>query len=362
MFSKEKRMTAMKKMILFLLIAVMALAAPVSAYAAEASLNPDGQNDIDVYAKGTLSLPGNMHLSQITGGKAAFTAASGTSVVLTFAGKNYDGYSAYLIELTKADKGAYSWLSGIIGGGEFTAYYLVFKNGDGNTVIIKEPYTVTVTKPQGYVDVAVYTVNAAGNKNTASVTAQGGKLVFDLSKGNYFAIARVSYPVKKGRTYTVSGYRYKVTSITNSKKEVTFIGLTAAKRKTATALNIKKTVKIKGITMKITAVGKNALKGNKKVRKVKIGNNVRTIGYGAFSRCTALKNVTIGTGLQTMKGHVFCHDTKLKTITIKSTKLKRVNGTHVFVKVKATIKVPASRVSAYRKLLRGKRGNIKVTK
>lgn len=179
----------MKKMIILLLLAVMALAAPVSVCAAKASLNPGGQKDIDVYAKYTLSLPDNMRLSQITGGRAVLTAASGASVVLTFAGNNYDGYCAYLIELTEADKDAYSWLSGIIGGGEFTAYYVVFKDENGNTVKIEEPFTVTITKPQGYGDITVYTVNAAGNKNTASVSTQDGKLVFDLSGDNYFAIA-----------------------------------------------------------------------------------------------------------------------------------------------------------------------------
>lgn len=178
----------MKKMIVFLLIAVMALAAPVSAYVAEASLNPGGQKDIDVYAKYTLSLPENMYLSQITGGRAVFTAASGASVILTFAGNNYDSYNVYLIELTEADKAAYSWLSGIIGG-DFTAYCVVFKDEDGNTVKIEDTFTVTVTKPQGYGDVTVYTVNAAGNKNIASVTVQDGKLVFGLSGSNYFAIA-----------------------------------------------------------------------------------------------------------------------------------------------------------------------------
>lgn len=178
----------MKKMIVFLLIAVMVLAAPVSVYAAEVSLNPGDQKDIDVYAKYTLSLPEKIHLSQIIGGKAAFTTASGASVVIAFSGNNY-GYSAYLIELTEADKDAYSWLSEIIGGGEFTAYCVVFKDENGNTVNIEDTFTVTVTKPQGYGDVIVYTINAAGNKNTASVSTQDGKLVFALFGSNYFAIA-----------------------------------------------------------------------------------------------------------------------------------------------------------------------------
>jgi len=203
-------------------------------------------------------------------------------------------------------------------------------------------------------------LNTTGSGNVViTATVRNGK-TRTTSYTKDFTI-KVSYPITKSSTYTVSGYNYKVTSITNSKKEVTFVGLTAAKKKTATTINIKNTVKIKGITLNVTAVGAKALKGNNSVKTIKLGNNVQTIGKMAFYRCTALKSITIGTGLKTISSHVFCLDTKLKTITIKSTKLISV-GTHTFHKVKATVKVPASKVASYKRIFKNKQGSLKITK
>lgn len=209
------------------------------------------------------------------------------------------------------------------------------------------------------------TISGGKLKTTGSGTAVITATVKNGNTGttNYtkdFTI-NVTYPIKKGSTYTVSGYKYKVISITNSKKEVEFTGLTAAKKKTATTVDIKNTVKINGITMKVTSVGANALKGNAKVKTIKIENNVQTIRTMAFYRCTELKSITIGTGLKTMGSHVFWNDKKLKNVTIKSTKLEKV-GTHAFYNVKATVKVPSSRVAAYKRLLRDKKGILTIKK
>lgn len=111
---------------------------------------------------------------------------------------------------------------------------------------------------------------------------------------------------------------------------------------TSTSVNIPNTVKIGGITYKVTSVSANAFKGNKKLSKVTIGANITSIGKNVFSGC---KN--------------------LKTITIKSTKLKSV-GQNAFKGIKSTarIKVPSKQLKAYKRLLKGKgQGKkVKITK
>ncbi len=195
---------------------------------------------------------------------------------------------------------------------------------------------------------------------TAVVTAtvkNGKTATTDFTKN--FTIT-VAYPISKGKTYEVSGMNYKVTSITNSKKEVTFMGLTSAKKKSATTVTVGNTVKIKGFTLNVTAIGSKALNKNTKVKTIKIGDKVLTIGDAAFSGCTALTSITIGKGLKTLGKEVFNGDKKLKTITIKSTQLSKV-GKNAAKNVKATIKVPAAKVAAYKKLFKTYK-NIKVTK
>ena len=91
------------------------------------------------------------------------------------------------------------------------------------------------------------------------------------------------------------------------------------------------TVKVSGVTYKVTSIAKNAFKNNKKLKKVTIGANVTKIGSYAFSGCKSLK-----------------------TVTIKSTKLTASTvGSKAFSKIytKATIKVPKGKKMVYKKFL-----------
>lgn len=71
--------------------------------------------------------------------------------------------------------------------------------------------------------------------------------------------------------------------------------------KAAKTITIPNTVKIKGVTYKITGVAKNALKKNKKVKKLVIGKNVKSIGKSAFYGCKKLKKLVIMTKSLTAK-------------------------------------------------------------
>lgn len=143
--------------------------------------------------------------------------------------------------------------------------------------------------------------------------------------------------VKVGMTYTIGNYKYKVTSVKNLK-----VTVTGVKKKTLKTITVKNTVKIKGKTFKITAIGNSAFKNCRKVTKVTIGKNVTAIGKKAFYKCA-----------------------KIKTITIKSTKLKKV-GKKAFsgISSKAKIKVPKKKVKSYKKILKnkGQKSSVTITK
>lgn len=106
---------------------------------------------------------------------------------------------------------------------------------------------------------------------------------------------------------------------------------------------------------KLTSIGSNTFKGCKKLTKITIPNKVTTIGASAFSGCTALSTATIGTGLTKIGKEAFYGCRKLGAVTIKSKKLKSV-GSNAFKNIKSTakIKVPSAKLSAYKKLLKGK--------
>ncbi len=149
------------------------------------------------------------------------------------------------------------------------------------------------------------------------------------------ATVKKAQTIVKGKVYTVSGLKYKVTSPgKKGKGTVTLIGTTQKKSKLQT-LNIPAAVKINGVTLKVTAVGNNAFQKYTKLRTVTIGKNVRTIGKNAFFKCSALKTIVIKT-------------TKLTAKTVGANAFK---GTYK----KAKVKVPKAKLKSYAALLK-KRG------
>lgn len=104
---------------------------------------------------------------------------------------------------------------------------------------------------------------------------------------------KLAYP-KVGTRYTVSGSTYKVTK---AGAEV----MVYKTSKVARSVIIPATIKAKGITYKVTAIGTKAFNGNKKLKKVTIGANIKKISNNAFFKCPALKTVTIKSVLLTKK-------------------------------------------------------------
>lgn len=180
-----------------------------------------------------------------------------------------------------------------------------------------------------------YTLTWKNNKNigTASVTIKG------KGKYNGSVTKKFRITVQKNAVYTVSRLKYKISSAdTSGKGTVVFTGATdKAARK---ALTIPTTVKIGGKNFRVTAIGGSAMSGAKKLTTVKIGANIMTVGAKAFCGCSNLSNVTI-------------FSTKLTTAKTGANAFKGIRSNCRF-------KVPASRVSAYKKLLRAKGAGPKI--
>ena len=142
-----------------------------------------------------------------------------------------------------------------------------------------------------------------------------------------------------GTTKPVGRGFYKVTK--SDAKNGT-VSLVKPRKATEKKFTVPGTVKIDGVTFKVTEISKNAFKNNKKLTQVIIGKNVSKIGANAFNGAK-----------------------KLKKITIKSTQLKKV-GSKAFkgIDKKCKIKVPKKKLTRYKRLLKGKgqKASVKITK
>lgn len=171
-----------------------------------------------------------------------------------------------------------------------------------------------------------------------------------------------------------SGGSYRVTNVDDDNGTVSFQGLND---KNAKRVVIPDTIKKAGKTYKVTAIADNAFRNNKKLKKVKISNNIITIGKNAFRNCRNLKTVKMGKNVAIMKRSTFRDCRNLKTIVIpaktkkigayafanckktkklivKSKKLTPKNvGRKAFkgIPAKATADVPNKKIRAYKKLL-----------
>ncbi len=154
----------------------------------------------------------------------------------------------------------------------------------------------------------------------------------------------------KGKTYTVGNLKYRVTKSAAKNGAVT---VTGPKKKTYRTISIPNTVKIKNYKFKVTAIGSNAFRNNKNLRKVVIGDNVTTIGASAFQGNTRLTTVIIGKGVTKMKRMAFFGDKKLATIKINTKKLKTVEKQALKgISNKAKVSVPKGKAKAYKKILK----------
>lgn len=151
-----------------------------------------------------------------------------------------------------------------------------------------------------------------------------------------FAVT-VKEALRKGLTFRQKGLTYRVTKVSGKRGTVL---VTGAVKKKVKSVTIPKTVTVKGVTCRVTGIGKYAFKNCRRLSKVVIGANVETIGKGAFAQAG-----------------------KLKTIQVKSKKLKTV-GKHALkgIHKKAVIRVPKGKQKEYIKKFRkkGQKNSVKI--
>ena len=141
--------------------------------------------------------------------------------------------------------------------------------------------------------------------------------IADKASGGKYCITKIVEMVSKGNVRKVTGGTVEYVAPYN--KDTKKIAAT-------------NTVKIAGVTFKVTSIAPNCAKGCAKLGKVVIGQNVIQIGKNAFKGC---KN--------------------LKSVQIKGKNLKKVGkGAFKGIHKKAVIKVPKAKANAYKKLLKGK--------
>lgn len=105
---------------------------------------------------------------------------------------------------------------------------------------------------------------------------------------------------------------------------------TSPASKSSKSISIPSTVELGGNVYRVTSIGDNACKNNKKLTSVTIGANIATIGKGSFMGCG-----------------------KLTYVSISSTKITSM-GANSFkgLSKKAVVRVPASRLAKYKKMLK----------
>ena len=146
------------------------------------------------------------------------------------------------------------------------------------------------------------------------------------------------------------------------------------------SVRIPDTIKVNGITCKVTGISANAFKNNKSLKSVTIGRNVTVIGtnafygckklskvsggngivkigYRAFANCSSLSKITIPGSVRSIGKQAFCNCKKLRSITIMTSTLSgKTVGSKAFAGTykKPTVKVPAKQLKAYKKLLKAR--------
>lgn len=171
--------------------------------------------------------------------------------------------------------------------------------------------------------------------------------------------------------------QYKVTKAGRSGGTVTY---QKSMNGVKTSVTVPATVKVDGITYKVTGIAADAFRDNRMLKKVTIGKNVTSIGKRSFRGCSSLRTLSIGADVASLGDYAFQGCTslksvtvpakvskigkqafygckKLKTIKINTKKLNSKNvGNKAFAKIdpKATVKVPSSCLKAYKKILQKK--------
>ncbi len=238
------------------------------------------------------------------------------------------------------------------------------------TVTPENPGTTKTTETPG-------TSETPKKQESTKVQAEGAKISDAEQKAEYVVISKagetpsVAYKpaanakdktIRIPESVTVDGVIYQVTAIVKNafkgNKTVQTIVVPAGvtvigKNAFAGAKKLKKAV-IKG---SVKSIGSSAFKGCVKLKTLTISEGVETIGDQAFAGCTALGSVTIPKSVKKIGKKAFFGCSSLKKIQIKTTSLTaKTVGSKAFAGVnkKVSVKAPKNKKAAYDKLLKKK--------
>jgi hypothetical protein len=132
----------------------------------------------------------------------------------------------------------------------------------------------------------------------AGTISSDGKILTDEDGVKYLVAAKVTTKMLIKNAVIAdkkSASKYKITKITKKNGKVTGGTVTYTKpyNKNCKTATVNSTVKIAGVTFKVTSVEKSAFKGCTNLTKVTIGKNVTQIGKNAFNGCGNLRSVII---------------------------------------------------------------------
>ena len=156
----------------------------------------------------------------------------------------------------------------------------------GNTEVIKTTAFVGVLGDATVTEKSEYTF-AAADGNGAGKDAAGSESKSGTGKAGNKTAGNV---VKEERQYSLSvNGRLKLLSLTSDGEKVT----------------IPENIELDGMKRVVKSIGKNALKGNKTVKSVEIGENITTICSGAFKNCKNLELIVLTGSIKTIYKNAF---------------------------------------------------------
>ena len=222
-------------------------------------------------------------------------------------------------------------------------------NGSSPVFVELNPYRLSATQSRSKRDITFkrydgeYYDNSPVKGYTPGDTVIVGKSIYKFTSSK--TVAFCGFTGKAGKSVTISGKAkiggkvYKVTSI--------------YKRAFANQPQLKKVV----IGNNISSVGSYAFYNCRVLTSVTLGKNTRILGTAAFANCRSLRKIVIPAKVSGIRTKAFKGCSSLGTVIISTTKLTKKNvGNQAFkgIKKKVVMYVPASKKSAYIRLLKSR--------
>ena len=216
-------------------------------------------------------------------------------------------------------------------------------NNDSHSVVVTEIYADYVVLCEGNYNSSIHW----GRQFTSQQVAASDYLITRYPVGTFagsgtddpaitpptspITVPKESVNIKTGDKVADDTKSAKLVILDVAKKEVAYTANVNLNAKTVT---IPATIKVCGVTYKITKIEDKAFKGNKNITKLTVGSNITSIGKEAFSGCKKIKTLKITS----------------KNLTSKTVAKNAFRG----LTKATTIKVPKKKLQEYRKLFKKK--------